>query len=81
MGNENNSIYRNVFNPTEHVTIATKTHLDEWQEEAKTIFEDIKALGIVKTEERIVYVCNHVYNLGLPDNKMFSNMYQVIGKI
>ena len=27
--------YRTVFSPTEHVTIATQTHLNEWQEEAK----------------------------------------------
>ena len=61
--------YRCVFNPTEHVSITTQTHLDKWQEEARKICKDLKVLGIVKAEEQIVHLCNHVYNLSLPNTK------------
>ena len=73
--------YRSVFNNTEQISIATKSHLDEWQKEARKISEDLKILGVLKAEERIVHLCNHVYNLRLEDKSEFSNMYQVIGKM
>ena len=38
-------------------------------------------MGILNAEERIVHLCNHVYNLRLEDKSEFSNVYQVIGKM
>ena len=73
--------YRSVFNNAEQISVATQSHLAEWQKEARKMSEDLKVLGILKAEERIVHLCNHVYNLRLEDKSEFSNVYQVIGKM
>ena len=69
--------YRNVFNAKEHFTFFTQTHIDEWKKEARDICSELKLYGTTKAEERIVYLCNNVYN-GQLSNQKFQNMYQVI---
>ena len=70
--------YRNVFSNTGQIAIATEDNLKEWQVEAKKICEELKVLGTLKAEERIVHLCHHTYGLRLPENKEITNMYQVI---
>ena len=72
--------YRSAFYQEEQIAVATQKHIDEWQKEATNLCNELRVIGTVKAEEHIIYLCNHVYHLLIPDeNKIFTNMYQVIG--